>query len=140
MKPEVPDTASSAVVFFDGVCNLCARSVQFIIRHDPVAYFCFASLQSAAGQEAVAAIASQRGKAPDAVVLLRQGRYYTGSDAAVRIARHLSGGWRLLSLLRFVPRLVREPVYRFIARHRYRWFGKKQSCWLPSPALKNRFL
>lgn len=129
-----------ALVIFDGRCLLCERSVQFIIRHDPKAYFRFASLQSEAGQKALAAIAQQTGKTPDAVVLLQEGKYYTGSDAAVRIARHLNGGWKLLSLFRFLPRLIREAGYNLLARNRYRWFGKKETCWMPEPHLNKRFL
>lgn len=129
-----------AIVFFDGVCNLCARSVQFIIRQDPNGYFQFASLQSEMGQRAQSAIKQQTGKAPDSVVLLQEGRYFTGSDAALRIARHLKGGWKLLSYLKVIPSFLREPVYRLVANNRYRLFGKKESCWLPTPALKERFL
>lgn len=133
-------TTPAAIVFFDGLCNLCEHSVQFIIRHDKEGYFHFASLQSAAGQQALAAIKNETGKAPDSVVLLEHGRYSAGSEAAVRIARHLNGGWKLLSVFRFVPAFLREPVYRLLANNRYRLFGKKQSCWLPTPALKQRFL
>lgn len=138
MKEKAPQ--KNAIVFFDGVCNLCARSVQFIIRHDATAYFHFASLQSEMGKQARAAVRHEKGKFPDSVVLLQDGVYYTGSDAALRIAGHLNGAWRLLSALRVIPRLIREPFYRVIANNRYRWFGKQESCWLPTPELKSRFV
>lgn len=128
-----------ALVLFDGVCNLCSASVNFIIDHDPGAYFRFASLQSEAGQERL-----REHRLPEAamnsVVLLEQGRAYTRSTAALRIARHLSGGWALLYALIVVPRPLRDGGYAFIARNRYRWFGRTETCRLPTPELRSRFL
>lgn len=131
MEPQQP------IVLFDGVCNLCASSVQWIIRHDDAAVFRFASLQGAVGSTL-----RQEYNIPadtDSVVLIEDGKYWVMSDAALRIARHCKG-WRWLFALRFVPSFLRNGVYRFIAANRYRWFGKKSECWLPTPELKARFL
>lgn len=128
-----------AVVLFDGVCNLCNASVQFILRRDPEGRFRFASLQSEAGRELMRA----RGMDPDllsSVVLVEGGRAFTRSDAALRIARGLGGGWPLLGALRVVPRPVRDRVYEWVAANRYRWFGKRDSCMLPAPEHRGRFL
>lgn len=127
------------VILFDGVCNLCAWSVQFIIRRDPRGRFRFAALQSPAGRRLLAERgADMRGL--DSVVLVEGSRWYARSDAALRIARHLRGGWPLLALLRVVPRPLRDWAYDVIARNRYRWFGRQEACMLPTPALRERFL
>lgn len=131
--------ADAAVVLFDGVCNLCSASVRFVVRRDPAGRFRFASLQSAAGRE----LLLRHGLDPDdlhSVVLVEGGRAYTRSDAALRIARGLRGAWPLLGLLRAVPRPVRDGAYRLVAANRYRWFGKRDACMLPSPGLRGRFL
>lgn len=129
------------IVLFDGVCNLCNGTVQFIIDRDPSGAFRFAALQSDAGKTALAA----RGRAapegePDSVLLLDGDRVYERSDAALRIARRLSGAWRLFFVFIVVPRFLRDLVYRFIAKHRYRWFGKTEECRVPTPELRARFL
>jgi predicted DCC family thiol-disulfide oxidoreductase YuxK len=127
------------IVLFDGVCNLCSRSVQFIIQRDPEGRFRFASLQSPLGEE----LRARHGidpQAVDSVLLVEGGRWYKESDAALRIARGMSGAWKLLWPLRFVPRFLRDGAYRVIARNRYRWFGKQETCWLPTPELRGRFL
>lgn len=127
-----------AIVLFDGVCNLCQASVQFIIRHDPAARFQFASLQSGVAAELLAG----RGRTPDldSVLLVEDGQVYSHSDAALRIARRLAWPWSWLYAFSVVPRPLRDAVYRLIARHRYRWFGRHDECWLPTPALRSRFL
>lgn len=127
---------SRPVLFFDGVCNLCNSSVQWIIRHDREAKFLFAPLQSAAGAEAKRALS----KDLDSIILRHEGRYFTKSEAALRIAALLGRPWSLLSALKILPSGLRNSLYDFIARNRYRWFGKKESCMLPTPALKQRFL
>ncbi|MBH8568964.1 thiol-disulfide oxidoreductase DCC family protein [Microvirga sp. STS02] len=131
------------IILFDGVCNLCNGFVQFVIRHDPAGRFRFAALQSEAGRVlllaqglAPAAVAAE----PESVLLLSGGRLYSHSAAVLRIAEGLGGGWRLAALGRVLPAAWRDAVYRFVARHRYRWFGRQQSCMLPTPALKTRFL
>lgn len=133
---------SSAVILFDGVCNLCNGFVQFVIRHDSRGYFRFAALQSAEGQALLRAqgISLPATPDPDSVVLVEAGQVYTHSTAVLRIARGLGGAWPLLGAGRLVPRPWRDAAYRWVARNRYRWFGRQQACLLPTPALKSRFL
>jgi predicted DCC family thiol-disulfide oxidoreductase YuxK len=128
------------ILFFDGYCNLCTRSVQFVIRHDRQQQFLFASLQSKAGKEALAELMRQNDKVPDSLVLYYKGRYYTQSDAALRMAKLLKGMWPALSVLLIIPRFIRNSVYHLIARNRYKWFGKREECMIPTPELKARFL
>ncbi|MFD2210533.1 thiol-disulfide oxidoreductase DCC family protein [Virgibacillus halophilus] len=127
-----------AVVLFDGVCNLCSASVQFIIKRDPGSFFKFASLQSEAGEK----LKHKYGIRHDlqTVVLIEEGRFYTESTAALKIARHLRGFWKLLYMFIIVPKPLRNLIYRYVARHRYQWFGKKNSCMIPTADMKKRFL
>ena len=127
------------IVLFDGVCNLCNGSVQFILQRDPAGKFRFASLQSDLAQR----LLTERGldpKALDSVVVIDGGRLYRESDAALRIARDMKGAWKALTVFRVIPRPLRDWAYRLIARNRYRWFGKSDTCWLPTPELRGRFL
>lgn len=126
------------VVLFDGVCNLCSASVQLIIRHDPDGVFHFASQQSDVGRD----LLRTHGLSDElrTVVLIQDGAVYSESDAALRIAQQMGWPWKLAWSLRFVPRVVRDVAYRFVARHRYVLFGKKDACWLPTPELRTRFL
>ena len=138
-RNEIERDAGQSVVLFDGVCNLCTGSVQFIIRRDPVGRFRFASLQSEVGTQ----LARHHGLSAEvlhSVVLIEDGHAYERSQAALRIARRLSGGWQLLWSLRVVPRPIRDAVYDVVARNRYRWFGRKDSCMIPTPELRARFL
>lgn len=127
------------VLLFDGVCNLCNASVQFIIRHDPEGRVRFASLQSEAAHRLLARPCLE-GKLLDSVVLVEGARAYVRSEATLRTARHLAWPWSLLALLVVVPRPIRDWGYDLIARHRYRWFGRRQSCMIPTAALRSRFL
>jgi predicted DCC family thiol-disulfide oxidoreductase YuxK len=127
------------VVLFDGECNLCQWSVKFIIQRDPRAYFKFASIQSSAGKR----LLEERGVPSlnlDSFVLVEGRSYFTRSDAALRVARHLSGLWPLLTALTFVPHSLLDWAYDVIARNRYRWFGRPTTCMVPSQALRMRFL
>lgn len=125
------------IVLFDGVCNLCDAAVTFIIDRDADAVFRFTSLQSETGQR----LTQQYGlENEDTVVLVEDGRCYVRSTAALRIARRLDGAWPLLTVLLVVPMPLRDAAYRFIARHRYRWFGTRDACRLPTPELRRRFL
>lgn len=133
---------SEKIVLFDGVCNLCSRAVQFMIARDPAGKLKFAALQSEAGQALLQQYQLQAtldGR-DDTVVYIEDGQVYTHSAAGLRIARHLNGPVRLAAPLILVPRFIRDFVYRLIARNRYRWFGRKDVCWLPTPALTARFL
>jgi len=122
------------IILFDGACNLCEGSVQFVIRHDAAGIFQFASLQSSTGLR----LRAEHKVAIDSVVLVEEGRAYVESEAAWRIAARLGIPWSWLRFLRFLP--FRDAFYRLVARNRYRWFGRKDVCWLPSPELQRRFL
>jgi predicted DCC family thiol-disulfide oxidoreductase YuxK len=128
-----------AIVLFDGQCNLCNRSVKFIVRRDAHYRFRFASLQSESGRK----IVEEHGKNPadrDTILLLQDGKLYDRSTAALRIARALTGPWPLLFAFIVVPVFVRDIVYRLIANNRYRWFGKTETCMIPTPDIRARFL
>ncbi|GAA3989184.1 thiol-disulfide oxidoreductase DCC family protein [Hymenobacter antarcticus] len=133
----------SDIIFFDGVCNLCNGFVQFVIRQDPKGRFRFAALQSEAGQALLATygLTPPAGAAElDSVLLLSGGQFYSHSSAVLRIARGLGGVWALAGVGGLLPRAWRDALYRFIARNRYRWFGRQESCMLPTPELRARFL
>lgn len=132
--------AEPLVIFFDGVCNLCHGLVQFVIARDPQARFHFAALQSEAARRLLPPGINPDPDHPDSVVLLENGRVYTHSAAVLRILRQLGGGWAVLSAAGILPRFLRDAAYRFVARNRYRWFGRQTECWLPTPELKARFL
>ena len=134
-------TSEHPVVLFDGVCNLCNGTVQFLIDHDKGERLRFAALQSEAGARVLQAHGRTAPTGdPDSVVLVEAGRVYDHSDAALRIARHLGFPWSLAAIGWVFPRFLRDAVYRFIARNRYRWFGREESCRVPTPALRARFL
>jgi predicted DCC family thiol-disulfide oxidoreductase YuxK len=135
-----PDgSASHAVILFDGVCNLCNGFVRFIVERDPSGYFHFVSLQSELGL-ALLEGHDLPSTSLDSVVLVEGNRVHTRSDAVLRIARGLRGGWPLLTVFRIVPRPLRDFAYDWIAANRYRWFGRKDECMLPTPELRGRFL
>lgn len=128
------------IILFDGVCNLCNSSVQFVIKRDKNDIFRFAALQSAVGQK----LAKERGintSEVDSIILIEpQIAYYTKSDAALMIAKSLSGGWSLLGIFMGLPKGLRDTVYDWVARNRYQWYGKKDSCMIPTEAEKGKFL
>ena len=130
---------SSPIILFDGVCNLCNGAVQFAIERDPTAIFRFASLQSDFGQSILAQnVVNTEGGGT--IILLEDGKVYDRSTAALRAARQLSGWIKYLYVFIIVPKVIRDFVYKIVARNRYRWFGKQESCWLPTKELKARFL
>lgn len=127
------------VVIFDGVCNLCAHSVRFILRHEARPLLRFVPLQSPAGGRLMRTF----GFNPDdakTFVLVADGKPYTKSDAAIRVSRYLSGPWKLLSLAKIAPRPIRDWAYDIVARNRYRWFGRFDTCMVPTPELRSRFI
>lgn len=126
-------------MLFDGVCNLCSGAVAFIIARDRRAQFGFASLQSDAGRRLLRELNGD-GALPDTFVLVEDGRMFTQSTAALRIAQRLGFPWNLAALLRVLPRAIRDRAYRVVARNRYRWFGKREVCMMPTPDLRRRFL
>ncbi len=127
------------VIVFDGVCLLCSRSVAFVLAHDRQKQFRFATLQSATGR----ALLVRHGldpEDPDSFLLADGTAGYANSDAIIGVLTALGGAWRLVALLRLVPRLLRDRFYRWIARNRYRWFGRREACMVPSPEMRGRFL
>ncbi len=134
--PSLPDT-EHPVVLFDGVCNLCNAAVNFIIDHDHEAVFRFAPLQSETGRRLTGRCGLEN---EDTIILVENGRCHVRSAAALRIARRLGGAWTLLTILLAVPLPIRDAAYRFVARNRFRWFGKCDTCRMPTPDLKSRFL
>jgi predicted DCC family thiol-disulfide oxidoreductase YuxK len=131
--------SDAPILLFDGVCNLCQTSVQWVLQHDKAGIFRFASLQSETGQRLLARF-DLDGENFDTVVLVDGPRIFTRSGAALEILRRLGIPWSLFSVLIWIPRPVRDAVYNWIARNRYRWFGQKQECWLPRPEWSDRFL
>ncbi|MBM3934345.1 MAG: thiol-disulfide oxidoreductase DCC family protein [SAR202 cluster bacterium] len=129
-----------SIVLFDGVCNLCNSSVQFIIDRDPKRRFVFASLQSEVGKAVLAGAGIDDEWAGESVVLVTGGRAHRESGAALRIARRLRAPWPALYALIAVPPFLRNAVYRLVARNRYRWFGRRDVCRVPGPGDEERFL
>ncbi|HYP50343.1 MAG TPA: thiol-disulfide oxidoreductase DCC family protein [Pyrinomonadaceae bacterium] len=128
-----------AIVLFDGVCNFCNDTVNFIIRRDRKDSFRFAALQSEIGQKLLRQY-DLNAPGIDSVVLIENGRAFTHSTAALKIARRLGGAWQIFSVFQFVPRPARDFFYRLFARNRYRLFGKREVCMMPTPEIKARFL
>jgi predicted DCC family thiol-disulfide oxidoreductase YuxK len=131
--------SQQATILFDGVCNLCNGFVQFVIKHGKGYYFSFAALQSE--------YADQQFKNMDykadglaSVVLIENNKVYTQSTAALRILKRMKGLYPLLYAFIIVPSFIRDAVYKWIAKNRYKWFGKTDSCMIPTPELKSRFL
>ena len=129
---------NSPVVLFDGVCNFCNRMVNFAIRNDKKAKLKFAPLQSETGQRLI-----REYKSPltaDTVIFINKGEAYTYANAAIRICRYLDWPARLLYAFIIVPSFISQPLYKWFAKHRYKWFGEKDTCMVPSPEIKERFL
>jgi predicted DCC family thiol-disulfide oxidoreductase YuxK len=137
------------IVLIDGVCHLCQGLTRFVILHDPAGIFRFASLQSDAGRRLLEdcgylseeKLSETREKEElQTIVLIESGRYFVRSEAVLRIAARLSFPWKMAAFLRIVPPVIREALYRVVARNRYRWFGKDDRCLVPEPEWLNRFL
>lgn len=127
------------VLLFDGTCNLCNGSIQFIIPRDPDGRLRFAPLQSELGHR----VREATGLSTDdleTVVLVDDGKAYTKSDAAIRVGERLGGSYRLLSLGRLVPRGIRDRIYDIVAANRYDWFGRKNQCLVPDDDVSSRFI
>ncbi|SJZ39293.1 thiol-disulfide oxidoreductase DCC family protein [Sediminibacterium ginsengisoli] len=130
---------TNPVIIFDGVCNLCNRSVRFVIKHDPHKHFRFASLQSDAARQFLAAHDTDAADS-DSFILAENGRVSRYSTAALKVCRQLNGLWPLLYGLIIIPPFIRNAVYRYVARNRYKWFGRRDSCMIPSADTSDRFL
>lgn len=128
------------IILFDGVCNLCNGAIQFIIKRDTHNLFLFTPLQSETGKK----LLEERRIDPknmDSIILIEPNvAYYIKSDAALEIVKHLKTPWRLISIFKVLPIGFRNFVYDFIAKNRYRWFGKEDHCMIPTPELKTKFL
>ena len=127
------------LILFDGVCNFCNASVNFIIRQDKKNVFQFAALQSNAGQQ-VAEKYHLPKKDFDSFVLIDNGKIYTKSTAGGRVYGKLPWMWKWTQIFWIVPKFVRNAVYDYVARNRYKWFGKKDQCMIPTPDVRSRFL
>lgn len=127
------------IVLFDGVCNLCNNSVLFIIKRDPLGQFQFASLQSSFGKQQLYEFGLSA-SVFNSVLLVENKKLYQKSTAAIKIASRLGGLWPLMSVFWLVPPFIRNLVYDWIAANRYKWFGKKEACMIPTPELKSRFI
>ncbi|PGK51972.1 hypothetical protein CN918_29725 [Priestia megaterium] len=132
-------TNNQPVILFDGICNLCNNWVQFVIKRDPEGHFHFASLQSDAASTLLKKHRYEH--APlNSIILVDGENLYTESTAILHIIRHLKGPIKTMSIFRVIPTFIRNPFYRFVARNRYKWFGKQESCMLPSEDTKKRFI
>ena len=128
-----------SIILFDGVCNLCNGAVNFVIKRDPRNVFKFTPLQEKQGVLLLKKHAVDSRKL-DSIVLIENGNVYIKSSAALRIAKKLSGLWPLFFVLLIIPSFIRDGVYDFIAKNRYKWFGKKEQCMIPTPGLREKFL
>lgn len=127
------------VILFDGECNLCNCAVQMVIKNDKKNIFRFASLQSEYAKNALANFEIDSSEMKT-FILLQDGKMFSRSTAALLVAKKLSGFWPLLYGFIIVPQFIRDGVYNFISRNRYKWFGKRDSCWVPTPDLRKKFL
>jgi predicted DCC family thiol-disulfide oxidoreductase YuxK len=128
-----------AIVLFDGVCNFCNASVNFIIERDKAGYFKFAPLQSEIGEELTAKHGIDRAST-DSVIVVEGERVFTYSSAGLHIARKLDGLWKLAYVFVIVPKPLRDLAYKLFAKNRYRLFGKQDACMMPTPEVRARFL
>jgi predicted DCC family thiol-disulfide oxidoreductase YuxK len=132
-------TNNPVIVLFDGICNFCSSSVLFIIKRDPGGYFRFAALQTESGKSIMKNYNVNPDKI-DSIILIENNKVYYRSYVALRIARKLKGGWKIFYAAVIIPPFIRNFFYDFVARNRYRWFGKRDSCFVPDLALKERFI
>jgi predicted DCC family thiol-disulfide oxidoreductase YuxK len=129
-----------SIILFDGVCNLCNSSVQFVLKHDINKNFLFASLQSDAATKILLQLNKKSFKKIESIVLVENEQLYFKSTAALKVAKNLSGITRILYFFIIIPTPIRDYVYDFIAKNRYNWFGKKEKCMIPDKDIANRFL
>jgi predicted DCC family thiol-disulfide oxidoreductase YuxK len=128
-----------SLILFDGVCNFCNSSVNFIIRRDKKNIFRFASLQSETGQKCLSEFNFSQTEF-DTIILIEKGELYTRSTAALRIAKSIRGIWKLFYIFIIIPRPIRNYFYDLLSRNRYKWFGKRDACRIPSESEKEKFL
>lgn len=132
--------SEKGIIFFDGVCNLCNGFVQTIIKLDKNDFFRFASLQSNVFQDTIAELGLKPQQIPDSIVYIEHDRLYVQEAAVFKIAKHLGYPYKILSIFSVFPNLLTKSAYKWVARNRYQLFGKQTSCWMPTAALKKKFL
>lgn len=135
----VTDHGEPPVLVFDGVCLLCSAWVAFVLRHDRSGRIRFAAMQSSAGRNLLEAYGLDADD-PLSFLFVTEGRGHTQSDAILRLVGSFGGAWRLVTMLRVLPAVLRDALYRLIARNRYRWFGRRDHCLIPDAAVRARFL
>lgn len=133
------DTSSNPVILFDGVCNYCNSMINFVIRQDKKQQMRFATLQSDIAQNLLEYYGLSKDNF-DSFVFIENGQAYLQSTAALKVLNRLPWYWQWTQLFRVIPKFIRDSVYNFIAKRRYKWFGKKESCMIPTPEVKSRFL
>ena len=134
-----PDITNDTIILFDGICNLCNGTVNLIIDHDPEFKFKFAALQSPAGAEVLSAV-DLNSKYDKSIVLILEGKIYYKSRAILEIAKRLKGFWKIFYVFIIIPSPILNFFYDIVARYRYRIFGKRETCRVPTPELLKRFL
>lgn len=128
------------IILFDGVCNLCNSSIQLVIKHDKKDLYRFAALQSETGKKMTAERNIDTSEI-DSIILIEPGvAYYTKSAAALKVGKTFGGLWSLLAVFEWIPEGISNVVYDYIAKNRYRWYGKTDACMIPTPELKSKFL
>ena len=133
-------TENKKLILFDGVCNLCNSSVQYVIKHDKKNKFLFTALQSETGQQLINQYGIDTSKTDSILLYTPKKGVVAKSTAALTIAYHLGFPNNILSIFLVIPAFIRNWVYDYIAKNRYKWYGKKESCWIPTPELKSKFL
>lgn len=137
VQPYITRDGKGALIIFDGVCNMCNMFVLFVIDHDSKSHFCFTANQSKTGQYLLSYF--QVSLAMETIILVEAGRYYTYSTAVLRIFKRLSSLWKVLYVLIIIPKPIRDTTYKWIARNRYQWMGKREQCRIPAEDLQHRF-
>ena len=125
------------IIFFDGLCNLCNGAINFIIDHDKNGRFKFAPLQSDVAEQYIPQYVRENS---DSIILLDSGKIFSKSSAALKVAKQLDGLWKAFFVFMIFPKFIRDYVYDIIAKNRYKWFGKRETCRIPTDDIKNRFL
>lgn len=131
---------NTSIILFDGVCNLCNSSVQFVLKHDKKKHFLFASLQSDAATKILLQLNEKSFKTLESIVLVENEQIYLKSTAALKIAKNLNGFIKIFYVFIIIPTPLRDYIYDFIAKNRYNWFGKRDKCMMPNKEISDRFL
>ncbi len=133
------DSATGPIIVFDAECVLCTANAQFVLRHDRARQFRLASMQNETGASLYRRFGLDPAD-PESMIVVEGGRVFRDSDAILAIYARLGWPWRVAGFLHVVPRVLRDPAYRWLARNRYRLFGRRETCWMPSPEDRDRML